>query len=169
MAPENLQPIKVSYDDINCLVEKACSEVIKDEYFPDAIVGISSGGLTPARMAKFFLNKDFPCCDIPVYVIGLSSYGSRKNSLPDIVMRQKLDSELEEKIAGSKILMVDEVDDTRRTLEKASDYLLSLNISELRILVVHSKDKEKDGSIPENVRLYYGKKTPDCWIEYPWG
>jgi hypoxanthine phosphoribosyltransferase len=84
-------------------------------------------------------------------------------------MRQRLDSELEKNIAGSKILLVDEVDDSRRTLEKACDYLLGLKVSEVRILVVHSKDKEKAGVIPENVKLYFGEKTPPLWIEYPWG
>lgn len=168
MANQISEKMVVSYDDVNALVGIACGKVIDDNYFPDAIVGISSGGLAPARMAKCFLEEYFPGRDIPVYVIGLHSYNTDKEHLPEVVLTQKFDSELEAKIAGSKILLVDEVDDTRLTLEKACDYLIGLKAQNLNILIVHSKIKEKAGVIPENVKLYCGKETQPVWIEYPW-
>jgi len=159
--------IIVAYDDVNTLVGIACDKVIAAKYSPDAIVGISSGGLAPARMAKCFFDDNFHG-DIPIYVIGLHSYNTDKEHLSKVALTQTLDSDLEAKIAKLKILLVDEVDDSRRTLEKACDYLVGLKAQKLNILVVHSKIKEKAGVIPENVKMYCGAEVPDAWIVYPW-
>lgn len=168
MADTNPKHLQVSYKTVHNLVGKACYEILKDKYIPDVLVGIATGGLIPVRIAKSFLKNSFDLPDIPIYIIGLSNYDKDDHLLPEPIITQKLDSELEKKIAGTKILMVDEIDDTGRTLEKAADYLFGLKVKELRVLVVHMKEKEKTGKLPENVKIYFGEKIPPLWIDYSW-
>lgn len=86
-------------------------------------------------------------------------------------------------LIGKNILIVDEVDDTRTTLEYAIKEL-EKDVENARqqsgrtektsffIFVLHNKDKLKKGQLPlemerEN-RYLAAKTTGDFWICYPW-
>ncbi|MGB9748401.1 MAG: phosphoribosyltransferase [Candidatus Woesearchaeota archaeon] len=166
MIEKELTKIWISYYEIHELVRKGCEELSKS-YVPDFLVGISSGGLMPVRLAKTFF-KEYSNKEIPIYVIGISNYDSKNNLLPEPRITQGLDEIVKNSIKNKKILLVDEVDDTRKTLEKASNYLLGFEIKELKILVMHSKEKEKIGKLPDDVELHYVKMVPDVWINYQW-
>jgi len=159
--------IRVSYADTHKAVVRACSEVVRDNYLPNVLIGISTGGLLVLRIAKACLEQDFNV-KLPAYVMGISYYDDENKKLPEPVITQKLDSGLERKINGLNVLMFDEVNDSGRTLETASRYILGLGAKELRILVAYVKDAPKTGNLPESVKLYYGEKIPNVWIEYPW-
>ncbi|MEM2121162.1 MAG: phosphoribosyltransferase family protein [Candidatus Woesearchaeota archaeon] len=168
MIEKNIERIWVSYSEIHNLVRIGCEIVVKNyNYVPDFLVGISGGGLMPVRLAKTFL-KEYSGMEIPIYVIGISNYDSNNNQLPEPRITQGLDEKIREEVKGKKVLLVDEVDDTRKTLEKASNYLLDLKVDKLKILVIHSKEKEKQGKLPEGVDLYFVKKIPDVWVNYQW-
>jgi hypoxanthine phosphoribosyltransferase len=166
MIEKELTKIWVSYKDIHDLVKEGCERLSKI-YSPDFLVGISGGGLMPVRLAKTFF-KYYTKKDIPIYVIGISNYDSNNNLLPEPKITQGLDEIVIKSIIGKKGLIVDEVDDTRKTLEKACNYLLNIKIKELKILVMHSKKKEKIGKIPECIQLYYVREVDDVWINYQW-
>jgi uncharacterized protein len=86
-------------------------------------------------------------------------------------------------LIGKNVLIVDEVDDTRTTLEYAVREL-EKDVEEARkqlgraeqtnfsIFVLHNKDKEKKGHLPtemlENNRYIAAVTVPDVWICYPW-
>ena len=77
--------------------------------------------------------------------------------------------EVEQKLSGKKILLVDEVDDSRITLEYCLRELLSHDPAGLAVAVLHNKNKEKKGSIPQEVSYYFaGEEMEDRWIVYPW-
>jgi hypoxanthine phosphoribosyltransferase len=86
-------------------------------------------------------------------------------------------------LIGKNILIVDEVDDTRTTLEYAVRELEKdvesarqrLGRSEktrFSIFVLHNKDKEKKGVLPGDMldenRYLAAVTVPDVWICYPW-
>ena len=86
-------------------------------------------------------------------------------------------------LIGKHVLIVDEVDDTRTTLEYAVKELekdvetarKNLGRTEktkFSIFVLHNKDKQKKGHLPEemlNENRYIAAVTvPDVWICYPW-
>lgn len=87
-------------------------------------------------------------------------------------------------LIGKNVLIVDEVDDTRTTLEYAVKELQkdvdeaakqagrSAEQTKFSIFVLHNKDKEKKGHLPEellNDNRYIAAVTlPDVWINYPW-
>lgn len=85
-------------------------------------------------------------------------------------------------LIGKNILIVDEVDDTRTTLDYAVRELQK-DVEEAQratgregetttfsIFVLHNKEKEKKGSLPDEVmRRYKAARTVgDVWICYPW-
>ena len=86
-------------------------------------------------------------------------------------------------LIGKNILIVDEVDDTRTTLEYAVRELekdveaarIKLGRKEktsFSIFVLHNKDKPKKGHLPDDMlqenRYLAAVTVPDIWICYPW-
>lgn len=87
-------------------------------------------------------------------------------------------------LIGKNVLIVDEVDDTRTTLEYAVREL-EMDVTEaakrsgregektcFSIFVLHNKDKVKKGHLPgdmmEEGRYLAAKTVGDVWICYPW-
>ena len=86
-------------------------------------------------------------------------------------------------LIGKNILIVDEVDDTRTTLEYAVKELEKdvetsrrhhgrTEKTKFTIFVLHNKDKQKKGHLPEDMlnenRYLAAVTVPDVWICYPW-
>jgi hypoxanthine phosphoribosyltransferase len=64
---------------------------------------------------------------------------------------------------------VDEVDDSRSTLEFCLRELLRHAPKEIAVAVLHNKIKEKRGRLPPEIRHYFvGEVLEDRWICYPW-
>ena len=86
-------------------------------------------------------------------------------------------------LIGKNVLIVDEVDDNRTTLEYAVKELEKdveaarkeqgrTEKTQFSIFVLHNKDKPKKGQLPtdmvENDRYIAARTVPDYWICYPW-
>ena len=156
-----MDPIAFSYNEIHKTVAELATRIMASTFRPDVIVAIGSGGFIPARMIKTFLK-------LPIYTVGISLYVDENVTLPVPKKIQWID-EVEQKLAGKKILLVDEVDDSRTTLEYCIRELASHHPAELAVAVLHNKDKEKRGVIPTEVVHYWaGEELPDAWIKYPW-
>lgn len=120
-------------------MHKLCQEsapAILEKFRPQLMIAIGGGGYVPARILRSFL-KQPGAPNIPIQAIGLSLYESLPESHPlsgtttpgdvetagtQVLRTQWLDlSSLGEvsNLVGKRILIVDEVDDTRTTLEYA--------------------------------------------------
>lgn len=155
------EKIFLTYNGIHKTVKKLSQDIVTSGYRPDLIVAIGTGGFIPARILKTFL-------PLPILTVGISYYDeeNKPKSYPRTI--QWID-EVEQKLEGKKILLVDEVDDSRTTLEYCLRELLKHNPEELAVAVLHNKLKEKRGVLPEEVSRYYvGTELPDSWICYPW-
>ncbi len=151
----------LSYNQIHKTVKRLSEKIISTGYDPDVIVAIGTGGFIPARMLKTFINK-------PIYTVGISYYDENNKPKDEPVKIQWID-EVETKLEGRKILLVDEVDDSRITLEYCLRELLSHKPSEISVAVLHNKNKLKEGVIPDEVSHYFvGDELDDLWICYPW-
>ena len=153
--------IYLSYNEIHRTIKKLAGEIIESGYDPDLIVAIGTGGFIPARIIKTFINR-------PILTVGLSLYGkdNKPKAAPEKI--QWID-EVEKKLKGKKVLLVDEVDDSRTTLEYCLRELLSDDPTEIAVAVLHNKLKEKRGVIPDEItRYYFGEELEDRWICYPW-
>jgi hypoxanthine phosphoribosyltransferase len=158
---ESTKKYFLSYRQIHETVKELAGRIQAAGFDPDVIVAIGTGGFIPARILKTFVNR-------PVYAVGISYYGldNVPKATPQTI--QWID-EVERKLAGKRVLLVDEVDDSRVTLEYCLNELLSHGPKEVAVMVLHNKNKEKRGSLPEDIRHYFaGREMEDRWICYPW-
>ena len=84
--------------------ETICSQIEKDEFKPNVIVGISRGGLIPGVMMSHKLNVPFK----PVHA-STRDFPHWENYLP--------------RPNDKKILIVDDICDSGETFEKLSNYI----------------------------------------------
>ncbi|KAJ9621256.1 hypoxanthine-guanine phosphoribosyltransferase [Taxawa tesnikishii (nom. ined.)] len=185
-----VQKVYVSYNQVHKLCQSSAERILND-FKPNLMIAIGGGGYVPARILRSFLKRP-GSPNIPIQAIGLSLYESLGTDTQEetpgtkVTRTQWLDlSSLEmANLIGKNILIVDEVDDTRTTLEYAVKELQkdvdeaakqagrSAEQTKFSIFVLHNKDKEKKGHLPEellNDNRYIAAVTlPDVWINYPW-
>jgi len=150
---EQLHCELISQETVYDLVDRLAAKIRDSGYKPDLVVAISRGGFTPARVL----------CD----VLGLFNLTSirvvhyRKAAVHEQQAYVKYPLCMD--IAGQRILLVDDVNDTGDTLEVARAHLEGLGPTEVRIAVLH----EKTGS---PVVAEYVAETLDewRWLIYPW-
>ena len=90
--------------------ETICSQIEKDKFQPNVIVGISRGGLIPGVMMSHKLNVPFK----PVHA-STRDFPHWENYLP--------------RPTDKKILIVDDICDSGETFEKLSNYIKENNLS----------------------------------------
>lgn len=150
-----------SYQDIHRTVASLASCIRAAGYEADVIVAIGSGGYIPARILRTYLDK-------PILAVGIAYYDKDNKPTSDPRKVQWIE-EAERALRGKRILLVDEVDDSRSTLEYCVRELLSHEPASIAVAVLHNKDKPKRGSMPEGVSLYLaGLEIEDRWVCYPW-
>ena len=150
-----------SYEDIHETVSDLAGMIEKSGFQTDVIVAIGSGGFIPARILRTYIKK-------PILAVGVAYYDV-DDKPTDTPRKLQWIEEAERKLAGKRILLVDEVDDSRVTLEYCVRELLRHGPDEVAVAVLHNKDKEKRGSLPPEIRHYFaGRTLDDLWIVYPW-
>ncbi|KAL2759976.1 hypothetical protein ACRALDRAFT_2024065 [Sodiomyces alcalophilus JCM 7366] len=191
-----VEKIYVTYNDVHKLCQESAARILAD-INPQLMIAIGGGGYVPARILRSFLRQP-GSPNIPIQAIGLSLYeslpettGNATPGVPEVpgtrvTRTQWLDLSAlggMENIVGKRVLIVDEVDDTRTTLEYAVKELekdveatrqrLGLNEkTEFSIFVLHNKDKQKKGTLPQEMiesgRYIAARTLGDAWINYPW-
>jgi len=147
-----------SYVDIHKMVASIVDTVC--EFKPEVIIAIGGGGFIPARMLRSWLK-------IPMVSVNLKLYDDKTETAAQQVERlQWIESSA---VNGKRVLIVDEIDDTRRTLQYCVDELIKLNEpAAIAIAVLHNKQKQKIGQIPDNVQYFSCEDIMDQWVVYPW-
>lgn len=157
-----VKKIWYTYDDVHRVLKELAGKIQASGVRYDAMIAIGGGGFIPARILRCFLN-------IPIYAVSTAYYandfGYETNS--EIKKIQWLDP-MPENLAGKNVLVVDEVDDSRVTLEFVLNELQKENFAEIGVAVLHEKIKEKVGRLPEGIRYFSGITVEDWWINYPW-
>ena len=142
----------MSWEAASKCLNKQITQQIQDSGFKaDIIVAISRGGLVPARLLSDSLN-------VPIlYTIRISFYSSvgiRKEK-PEVT--QPLDVD----IKGKKVLIVDDISDSGKSLVLAKEYVDSLEAGETKTATIHYK--------PTSVfKPDFFSKTTNAWVVYPW-
>ncbi|KAH7311549.1 phosphoribosyltransferase-like protein [Stachybotrys elegans] len=185
-----VQKVYLTYNDVHRLCQQSAVQLLAD-FQPQLIIAIGGGGYVPARILRSFL-KQPGSPNIPIQAIGLSLYeqlgGDAQVEEPGtkVTRTQWLDltalGEMEN-LVGKRVLIVDEVDDTRTTLEYAVKELEKdveaarqrmggdAPQTQFSIFVLHNKDKTKKGTLPADMmatRYCAARTIPDYWICYPW-
>lgn len=187
-----VEKLYVTYNDVHKLCQESAANILEN-FKPHLMIAIGGGGYVPARILRSFL-KTPGSPNIPIQAIGLSLYETLSDAVVEepgkkVTRTQWLDlTSLGEmkNLIGKKILIVDEVDDTRTTLEYAVKELQKdveaarqkmgaegeAAKTEFSIFVLHNKNKPKKGTLPEEMmahgRYMAARTVGDEWICYPW-
>lgn len=179
--------VHATYNEIHTIIKESAAK-ISQSFKPDVLIAIGGGGFFPARVLRTFLKDPLTKKNIPIRAIGLSLYEplaetSAEQIGKEVIRTQWLTADGTKSLLGRKALVVDEIDDSRTTLQYAISelqkdielHLLDLpesereaNRTEFAAFVVHNKTKPKAGILPPNVPYFAGAEVGDVWLDYPW-
>jgi len=141
--------LRLNWDVTLAYCEELAAKI--DGYRPDIIVGIARGGLVPARIMSDILDVK------SVGVLGISFYKGigKRAGAPDIY--QEITADLK----GKRVLVVDDITATGRSLAAARDYLVGKGAKEVKIATIHHT--------PDSILKpdYFIAETTS-WVVYPW-
>lgn len=121
------------------------------DFKPQMIIGLSRGGLVPARIMSDILGIR------EVGILGVTFYKAmgKPSDFPTITQELTMD------LKGKRVLIVDDVADTGRSLMVAKDYLQRKGASEIKIATIHYKPNSM-------FKPDYFVASTSAWIVYPW-
>lgn len=144
-------PTSPSYDEIHNACISIASDIKKHYSGVETIIGITRGGLIPATIISHLLDK-------PLFPLSYSSKagkGDNKNHDNEIPLFTNV---------GSKVLIVDDICDSGRTLNEVQYQLNKQNI-ETVTAVLYYKDHPNQVIVPD---MYWRMVTEnDGWIVFP--
>ena len=143
--------LTVSWADTSKLCEGLASSIVSAGFRPDMIVGISRGGLVPARILSDILGVR------ELFTIRVSFY----TGVGKTATAPKIVQPLVERLEGKKILLVDDVSDTGRSLIVAKEHLREMGAKEVKVATLHFKPHSK-------FRPDFFVGETDAWLVYPW-
>ena len=154
-----------SYADVHSSVSRLAPK-LQSEFQPDVMIAIGGGGFIPARILRSELK-------IPIVAVSLELYDDATNTIraSGVTIHQWFSTESGpgKLVNGGNVLIVDEVDDSRTTLQYCVEEVLKTSKpKKLGVVVVHNKLKDKKGVLPDDVAYYAGENVPDKWNCYPW-
>ncbi|RYC53672.1 hypothetical protein CHU98_g12536, partial [Xylaria longipes] len=125
-----VEKVYVTYNDVHKLCQESAPQMLSTLQ-PQLMIAIGGGGYVPARILRSFL-KQPGTPNIPIQAIGLSLYEQLPVNNADSGVVDQIGTRVTrtqwldftslggmENLVGKRILIVDEVDDTRTTLEYA--------------------------------------------------
>mmetsp|Transcript_43312 Transcript_43312/g.66538 ORF Transcript_43312/g.66538 Transcript_43312/m.66538 type:complete len:175 (-) Transcript_43312:20-544(-) len=151
-----------SYADIHQTVASMVAQV--KQFNPDVIIAIGGGGFIPARMLRTFVR-------VPIVAVGLELYNDEtcsKNSEMKKTQWFDISTGTGTKIPNGRVLIVDEVDDSRATVLYCVEEVKKHNPAAIGVAVLHNKVKTKVGELPDNICYIVGETLEDIWCVYPW-
>jgi uncharacterized protein len=135
------------YDMSLCLAQK----IRISGYRPQVIVGIIRGGMVPARVLADLL-------EVPmVATIQVEFYVNIGKTAAEPVLKQGLVAS----VAGKRVLLVDDIADSGKSLQLALDYLQNQGAAEIRSATLYYKPKSV-------VEPSFFEKETECWVVFPW-
>ena len=156
------QKIWYTYDDIHRVIKALAEKIQNSGVKYDAMIAIGGGGFIPARMLRCFL-------EIPIYAVTTAYYDSdNEGQVTEEVKKVQWLDPVPDALKGKNVLVVDEVDDSRVTMEFCLTELQKEDFGTIGVAVLHEKIKAKVGKIPEGIPYFSGLTVEDWWINYPW-
>jgi hypoxanthine phosphoribosyltransferase len=140
-----------SWNKIYDMLLDLAGRIRKDGFKPDIIVGISRGGWPPARVLSDLLSNPNVANVRAEFYLGIAVTGSEPTLTQPVSVKTR----------GKKILIVDEVADTGKSLKMVRKHIVQEGAKETRTVTVYYK--------PWSVVKpdYFARETSD-WIVFPW-
>ncbi len=135
------------YEMLLCQAQKIKTQ----NYKQDLIIGIARGGVVPSRILSDLLETT------NLSFIQIEFYTNINQTLKEPTLKQTLPSNVD----GKKILLVDDISDTGKSLKLAKTHLQDKGAFEIKIATLYQK--------PQSVTTpdFYEKQTTE-WVVFPW-
>lgn len=141
--------LPVSWDEYHSLARRLASKILTDGISIDEVVAISRGGLTLGHLMTDLLT-------VPISTFTIQSYSNLQTQ-----GQVKITKPLTTPIYDKHILLVDDVSDSGKTIERALDYLKSQQPKRVTTLTMYFK--------PRSIfKPDYFAKTTSAWIMFPY-
>ncbi|MFT3861808.1 phosphoribosyltransferase [Micropruina sp.] len=142
----------LTWEGFGAASRELASTVATSGFRPDVIVAVARGGLVAAGALAYALGVKL------ADAMNVEFYTDVATTLPDpVLLAPLLDIE---SIAGRRVLVVDDVADSGRTMDLVMKILLA-NGAEVRTAVLYTK--------PTSVfQVDFVWKQTDAWIVFPW-
>ena len=134
------------YDMLLCQAQK-----IHADYTPDLIIGVARGGIVPARILTDLLEID------EFAIIQIEFYVDIAQAKQEPTLKQTLTAET----TGKKILLVDDIADSGKSLKLALNHLQQLGAKETKTATLYTKPQST--TTPD-----YTEKQTSHWVVFPW-
>ncbi len=140
-----------TWNQVYSMLLNLADRIRRSKFRPDIIVGVSRGGWPPARVLSDLLsNPNVANVRAEFYVGVAETKGEPALTQPVSVA-----------VAGKKVLVVDEVADTGKSLKLVKEHIIEQQAVEVKIATVYYKP----WSI---IKPDYYQKETSCWIVFPW-
>lgn len=140
-----------TWDQIYFMLLGLADRIRKDRFEPDIIVGVSRGGWPPARVLSDLLSNPNLANVRAEFYLGVAETKGEPSLTQPISV----------KVAGNRVLIVDEVADTGKSLKLVKEHVIEEGANEVKIATIYYK--------PWSIVRpdYYSKETSD-WVVFPW-
>lgn len=148
-----IEVLYISWKDVIDLCYKLAKDIAQSGFEPDVIIAVLRGGVVPALILSDILSVE------EFYAVRVKHWGIAE----EVYVVPMVDQLPQRKLHGVKVLVVDEVADTGKTLAKTVEELNKLGAMDIRTAVLHLK--------PSSLFTpnYYAVKLEKwVWIFYPW-
>lgn len=150
---EDLNARLVDLDEVYEMAYKISHQVTESSYNFDMVIGIARGGFPPARLVCDFLNIE------ALTAVQVSHYAGGGKEKEELRISDPVDIDLE----GRNVLIVDDVNDSGKTLKTAVKHVKNLKPAEIKTAVLHEK---RNTSIKAD--FVGGYLTDWKWLIYQW-
>jgi hypothetical protein len=140
-----------TWNQIYTMLLNLADKIRKSQFKPDTIVGVSRGGWPPARVLSDLLDNPNLANVRAEFYLGVAE------TKGEPTLTQPVSSPIE----GKKVLIVDEVADTGKSLKLVKEHVLQQGATEAKIATVYYKP----WSI---IKPDYYEKETSLWIVFPW-
>jgi hypothetical protein len=140
-----------TWDQIYEMLLNLAEKIRKNGFKPDIIVGVSRGGWPPARVLSDLLDNPNLANVKAEFYLGVAETKGEPILTQPVSMV----------VADKKVLIVDEVADTGKSLKLVKEHIIKEGATEVKIVTVYYKPWSI--IVPD----YYGKET-SRWIVFPW-
>lgn len=142
----------LTWADFGTAARDLAQQVADSGYRPEIVLGIARGGLLPAAAVAYALDLK------NLFTMNVEFYTGVDQRLDVPVMLPPVLDVVD--ISGARVLVVDDVADTGRTLQLVLDFCAG-HVAEVRTAVLYAKPR----SVVEAEHVW---RRTDRWIDFPW-
>jgi hypoxanthine phosphoribosyltransferase len=149
--PSNIQYEIPTWNQIYDMLLAQAQKIQAIKYAPDVVVAVARGGLVPARIHADLLDT------AELTMIQVEFYSEIARAKAEPTLKQALTAQ----IGGKKVLLVDDIADSGRSLQFAANYLRTHSPAEIKTATLYHKPQSTFK--PD----FYEKETTS-WVIFPW-